>query len=114
MTRSSPSSPSGSSIRRGIVGVWGNLLDLVRFLPRFIYSLGIILRGARGDKYRTVTFRNSLATRDAGSAGGVNRGAGEPPGPGPSGRSAVRVARRAAWPRRPRDGPGGPAYSEPA
>lgn len=56
----------------------------MRFLPRFIYSSGIILRGARGDKYRTVTFRNSLATRDAGSAGGVNRGAGEPPGPGPS------------------------------
>ena len=63
----------------------------MRFLPRFIYSSGIILRGARGDKYRTVTFRNSLATRDAGSAGGVNRGAGEPPGPGPS-----------AGPRRPR------------
>ena len=61
----------------------------MRFLPRFIYSSGIILRGARGDKYRTVTFRNSLATRDAGSAGGVNRGAGRnrparvrrPPGP---------------------------------
>ena len=54
----------------------------MRFLPRFIYSSGIILRGARGDKYRTVTFRNSLATRDAGSAGGVNRGRGRTARPG--------------------------------
>ena len=75
----------------------------MRFLPRFIYSSGIILRGARGDKYRTVTFRNSLATRDAGSAGGVNRGAGEPPGPGPVRRSRRRPRRVAtSSPRRAR------------